>query len=160
MQLICIFCTFVGMEEILLKEILHDYQLRVTPGRCDVIDQFLQSNYALSAKDLESRLPQYDRVTLYRTLHTFIEKGILHLIPHDGGLAYFGLSESIRPQLDTAAQTSSDTYYSDHIHFTCIACGRTECLSDYMIPTVNLPQGYQAEEVDLLVKGKCQACQV
>ncbi len=150
----------MNMKKPRLKEILHDYQLRVTPGRCDVLNHFLRSSYALSAKDLENRLPQYDRVTLYRTLHTFLEKGILHLIPHDGGFAYFGLSESIRLQLDNTARASSNTHYPDHIHFTCTTCGRTECLSDYMIPQVTLPQGYQIKDVDLLVKGICQACQV
>ena len=148
------------MKDSSIKAILQEQQLRITQGRCDVIRLFLQSSYALSAKDLEQQLPQYDRVTLYRTLHTFIEKGILHLIPHDGGLACFGLSEPLRQQLSTSnADASSEDYYQDHIHFTCTACGRTECLPDHMVPEVVLPQGYRIEEVDLLVKGHCQACQ-
>ena len=160
MQLICIVFTFVDMKDSSLKEILQEHQLRITQGRCDVIRFFLQSSYALSAKDLENQLPQYDRVTLYRTLHTFIEKGILHLIPHDGGLAYFGLSEPVRQQLSASAPDACcEPYYQDHIHFTCTACGRTECLPDHMVPEVVLPQGYRIEEVDLLVKGHCQSCQ-
>ncbi|MEO0331587.1 MAG: transcriptional repressor [Bacteroidota bacterium] len=141
-----------------VKEILHHHQLRVTSGRCDVIRLFLASSYALSAKDLESQLPQYDRVTLYRTLHTFIEKGILHLIPHDGGLAYFGLSGEIR-QLLTDEETTSRAHHSEHVHFTCTACGRTECLPDHLIPEVTLPEDYQTNEVALLVKGQCPECQ-
>ncbi|MEM8967498.1 MAG: transcriptional repressor [Bacteroidota bacterium] len=141
-----------------VKEILHHHQLRVTSGRCDVIQLFLASSYALSAKDLENQLPQYDRVTLYRTLHTFIEKGILHLIPHDGGLAYFGLSDEIR-QLLTDKETATRTHHAEHIHFTCTACGRTKCLPDNLVPEVTLPENYQTSEVALLVKGQCPECQ-
>jgi len=157
MQLICIFITFTRMNTPAVKEILHDHQLRITAGRCDVILLFLESSYALSAKDLENQLPQYDRVTLYRTLHTFIEKGILHLIPHDGGLAYFGLSENIRQQL-ADKKDQATAHHSDHIHFTCTICGRTECLPDHLVPEVTLPKSYQVDEVALLVKGQCQAC--
>ncbi|MGB3588768.1 MAG: transcriptional repressor [Tunicatimonas sp.] len=157
MQLICIFITFAGMNATAVKEILHNHQLRITTGRCDVVGLFLKSNYALSAKDLENQLPQYDRVTLYRTLHTFIEKRILHLIPHDGELAYFGFSEDIRQQL-TDKQVNATAHHSDHIHFTCTVCGRTECLPEHLVPEVSLPKSYQINEVALLVKGQCQAC--
>lgn len=142
-----------------LTEFLHEQHLRSTPCRHEVLSLFVASGYALSAKDLEQQLPHYDRVTLYRNLHTFIEKGILHLIPHDGGLAYFGVSGSVRQRLtDTAVAPS--TYHQDHIHFTCTACGRTECLPDHMIPEVALPTDYQVDEVDLLVKGHCHDCRV
>ncbi|MEM9832882.1 MAG: transcriptional repressor [Bacteroidota bacterium] len=146
------------MDTLSVKEVLHHHQLRVTSGRCDVIRLFVTSNYALSARDLENQLPQYDRVTLYRTLHTFIEKEILHLIPHDGGLAYFGLSEGIRQSL-TDKQFETKTHHSEHIHFTCTACGRTECLPDHLVPEVTLPENYQTNEVALLVKGQCPQCQ-
>lgn len=142
-----------------LKDFLHAQRLRYTSCRHDVLQLFAQSSYALSAKDLEQNLPQYDRVTLYRNLHTYIEKGIIHLIPHDGGLAFFGLSERARQQLVPSATTSAQRYH-DHIHFTCTACGRTECLPDHMVPEVVLPPAYQVDEVDMLVKGQCQACRL
>ncbi|WKN41893.1 Fur family transcriptional regulator [Tunicatimonas pelagia] len=145
------------MNTTAVKEILHEHQLRITAGRCDVIKLFLASSYALSAKDLENQLPQYDRVTLYRTLHTFIEKGILHLIPHDGGLAYFGLSGTIRQRL-TNQKPPTAVHHSDHIHFTCTVCGRTECLPEHLVPKITLPKNYQIDEVALVVKGQCQAC--
>ncbi len=143
--------------EPILTEFLHEQQLRSTPCRHEVLRLFIASDYALSAKDLEQQLPGYDRVTLYRNLHTYIEKGILHLIPHDGGLAYFGLSGSVRQRLTDVAATSPP-YHQDHIHFTCTVCGRTECLPDQMIPAVVLPSDYQIDEVDLLVKGHCHDC--
>ena len=146
----------MGMTS-MLKEFLHAQRLRFTSCRHDVLQLFARSSYALSAKDLEQELPQYDRVTLYRNLHTFIEKGIIHLIPHDGGLAFFGLSEQARQKL-IQSEAGSSLHYQDHIHFTCTACGRTECLPDHMVPEVVLPPAYQVDEVDLLVKGQCEAC--
>ena len=131
-----------------LKEILREHSLKNTSCRVDVLSCFLKAEYAIAPKDLESGLHQYDRVTLYRTLNTFIEKGILHKIPDDNGTVRYGLTPSV---LTTEAKR-------EHIHFKCDDCGRTECLSDYHIPQINLPAGYKANQINLVVKGQCQRC--
>ena len=154
MQLTCMFATDHYMEPS-FTEFLHEQQLRATPCRHEALHLFVTSAYARLAKDLEQQLPHYDRVTLYRNLHAFIEKKILHLIPHDGGSAYFGLPGSVRQRL---TETSPRSYHPDHVHFTGTACGRTECLPDQLIPSVVLPPNYFMEAVDSLVKGHCHAC--
>lgn len=131
-----------------LKEILNDHALRNTSCRYDVLNYFLETNYALAPKDLETNLEKYDRVTLYRTLNTFIDKGIIHKIPNDSGIARYALTGS-------AMNKKSG---KEHIHFKCDNCGRTECLPDYHIPEVKLPTGYKASEINLIVTGQCQHC--
>lgn len=129
-----------------LKEILSNYELRNTSCRYDVLEYFLNSNFALTPKDLEEYLPKYDRVTLYRTLNTFIEKGLIHKIPNDTGIARYALSDT---------HTKKE---EEHIHFKCEECGRTECLTDYNIPSIKVPGGYKIFSVNMIVTGMCNTC--
>ena len=130
------------------KRLLKNHTLRVTDCRIDVLEQFYRSKHALSFKDLEEVLEEYDRVTLYRTLNSFIEKGLLHQIPSDDGFASYGLCTS---------ECSDQAHQHDHVHFKCNECGHIECLSEYHVPKVNLP-GYQIKEQNLIVNGICKRC--
>lgn len=132
-----------------LKEILNRHRLRNTRCRYDVLNSFLEASYALAPKDLEANLQTYDRVTLYRTLNTFIDKGIIHKIPNDSGVARYALTGS----------AMNKNYSEEHIHFKCDDCGRTVCLPEYHIPKVQLPTGYKASEINLIVTGQCERCQ-
>lgn len=155
------------MSQQILESLLHQHQLRFTKCRTDIISFFLNASFALSAKDLEKNLPEYDRVTIYRTLNSFIEKNIIHPIPSDGGAALYGLSDNIRKCLEQAQQNTGEANslhevaeadHEDHIHFSCHSCGKTLCLPEQIIPNVSLPQGYQIKEVEMVVKGYCQSC--
>ena len=48
--------------------LLTKYGMRITPTRRRVIDIFLKSRYALTPQEIEEEMPEYDRVTIYRTL--------------------------------------------------------------------------------------------
>ena len=62
--------------------ILKNSSLSVTAGRKRILDIFLSANNALAHQDIEQQCSdQYDRVTIYRTLQTFLDKGIIHNIP-------------------------------------------------------------------------------
>ena len=43
----------------------------------------------LFQSDLERQFPQYDRVTMYRTLLSFLEAGVAHRIPNETGVASY-----------------------------------------------------------------------
>ena len=132
------------------KQILKNHSLRITDCRLDVIDYFLSNKNALSQGDLEQRLKQYDRVTLYRTLNSFLESGILHKIPNESGTATYGMC------YDTCGPHDHN---HNHVHFKCNSCGQIQCLDEeQMIPTVALPKGYEAEGANLIIDGKCDEC--
>lgn len=130
------------------KKLLKNHTLRITDCRIDVLEQFYKTSHALSFKDLEKALEEYDRVTLYRTLNSFIENGILHRIPSDDGYASYGL----------CSHACSETeHHHDHVHFKCNVCGHIECLSDYHVPKIDLPE-YIIDEQNLIVNGTCKNC--
>lgn len=131
------------------QEILKNHRLRITNSRIDVLENFIEQNRALSLGALESEFPNYDRVTLYRTLNSFLESGILHKIPNDQGTATYGLChETCGPE----------EHSHNHIHFKCNDCGTMECLDDRDVPSVNVPSGYQINQVNLIVDGTCANC--
>lgn len=132
-----------------VTDTLKEHNLRSTSCREDTLGTFLVRDIALSHGDLESALgDRFDRVTIYRTLKTFLEKGIIHKVLDDEGVRYALCRE----------RCSEHNHHHDHVHFKCNECGQTNCLENLHIPTVQLPAGYQAQEVNLLIQGLCAAC--
>lgn len=131
------------------KDILRAHGLRITGCRLDVIAFFLKEKRTLLQSDLERQFEQYDRVTLYRTLNTFLDSGIVHKIPNASGVATYGLCHET---------CSPDHHDHNHIHFKCNQCGDVECITDRSVPMVEVPAGYKVEMVNLIVDGTCARC--
>jgi Fur family ferric uptake transcriptional regulator len=129
--------------------LLKDFDLRATPGRQEVLQVFINSNFALSHNDIEREMPKdFDRVTLYRTLKTFLDRGLVHKVLDDqGGLKYALCTEAC----------GTEGHHHNHVHFKCNACGQTSCL-DVEIPGLKLPKGYKPQESNLLIQGICNKC--
>lgn len=132
-----------------LKEILESHNLRTTDCRKKVLRFFMNREAALSQSDLENQFKQYDRVTLYRTLNSFLASGIIHKIPNYQGVATYGLSR------ETCSPNDHD---DNHIHFKCNHCGQIQCLDDKLVPEVTVPKGYKIEAVNMIVDGICAQC--
>ena len=133
-----------------VKSLLKDHSLRLTQGRADVISIFLKKDIAISHSDIESEIDgQYDRVTIYRTLKSFLDKGLIHKVLDDSGVIHYALCND----------ACSEQYHSDnHIHFKCEVCGETTCLDHVSIPEVILPSGFKAKESNFLIGGVCSKC--
>lgn len=132
-------------------EILKGYSLRRTASRSDILSLFIAKGVALSEPEIEKEMHgRCDRVTIYRTLATFLDKGLLHKVLDDAGASKYALC---------ASNCEEETYHThNHVHFKCSNCGHTICLEDVKIPSINLPQGYQLEETDMLLQGICSDC--
>jgi Fur family ferric uptake transcriptional regulator len=131
---------------------LKSFNLRHTECREAILYTFSSSISALSHGDLEQAVDdKYDRVTIYRTLKTFLEKGIIHKILDGQGGTKYALCET--------SNCSNETHKHDHVHFKCRLCGDTTCINSVDIPQIHLPKGYQREEINLLIEGSCPNCQ-
>jgi Fur family ferric uptake transcriptional regulator len=131
--------------------LLTQHGLRQTVVRQAVLRIFLDKAYALSNHDLEQHLDaSTDRITLYRTLKTFEEKGLIHrVIDSTDVLRYALCSRACRPE----------AHADNHVHFKCSTCEHTYCLNQVDIPVVPLPFGFQGVAREYLVTGVCQQCQ-
>lgn len=130
-----------------IKKVLKSHNLRITDGRIDILEFMFREKRTLSMKDLEGEFKSLDRVTLYRTLKTFTEHGLLHKIPDDSGFATYGICHD---------SCNSEKHYHDHIHFKCNECGVIECL-EQNVPTIKIPN-YIIKEADLILRGVCKTC--
>jgi Fur family ferric uptake transcriptional regulator len=133
-----------------IDELLKKNQLSVTAGRKQILEYFLQQEGALSHSDIEKRAGgKFDRVTVYRTLQAFLEKGLIHSIPTADNSIRYALCKD---------DCSGGQHRDDHVHFICNTCGNTVCLEDVMIPPIKLPGGFVTEQVEMLVSGVCKSC--
>ncbi|MEN9685985.1 MAG: hypothetical protein RLZZ28_1771 [Bacteroidota bacterium] len=131
-------------------ETLKKHQLSITDSRKKILELFIRSKSALAHADIETHSgTEFDRVTIYRTLQTFVEKGIIHTIPTTDNSVRYALCKE---------DCVSGHHHDDHVHFMCDECGTTYCLDHVTVPKINLPGGFTATQTDLVVSGKCIKC--
>lgn len=131
---------------------LDNFGLRATTCRIAVLSSFQKAGYALSQGDVEQALSsQFDRVTIYRTLKSFLASGLLHKVLDDQGSIKYALCH------DTCHQETHQ-HQHDHVHFKCTQCGQTTCLETVHIPSIILPENFIKQESNLLIQGICKSC--
>ncbi len=136
------------MEQLL--DILKKNQLSVTAGRKKILELFLSSPGALAHADIEKNTDAaFDRVTVYRTLQTFVDKGIIHNIPTSDNSILYALCKD---------KCEQGHHHDNHVHFICDKCNKTICLDDVTIPEVRLPKGFRPKHAEMVVSGVCDDC--
>lgn len=132
-------------------ELLKRNSLSVTGSRKKILQLFLEEAGALAHGDIEKKAGgKFDRVTVYRTLQTFVDKGIVHTIPTADNSIRYALCKD---------ECSEGHHHDHHIHFVCNNCQNTYCLDDVVTPDIKLPKGYSAGHVEVVVEGVCKNCQ-
>src|SRR3954468_7203906 len=93
------------------NRLLKDFSLRSTPSRQEILLLFLNKEYALSHGDIEREISNtLDRVTVYRTLKTFLDKGLIHKVLDDEGSLKYALCKEACSLTD---------HHHNHVHFKC-----------------------------------------
>ena len=134
-----------------LNEILRRNQLSITDSRKSILELFLHSNGALAHGDIEKQTGEkFDRVTVYRTLQAFMEKGIIHTIPTSDNSIRYALCKD---------DCTQGHHHDHHVHFLCNMCAKTTCLDNVIVPEVKLPKGFKIIESQMIVTGICENCQ-
>lgn len=129
--------------------ILKKNQLSVTGSRKKILELFIGSTGALAHADIERKAGlKFDRVTVYRTLQTFVDKGIIHSIPTQDNSVKYALCKSC----------TDGHHFDNHVHFVCSCCERTICLDNISVPEVKLPQEFAPSFSQMVVTGVCKEC--
>lgn len=132
-----------------LENTLIAKQVKPTAIRLMVLEYLLKQTAAVTISDLERAFPQSDKVSLYRTLKTFEEQGIVHNITADAEATRYALcEEACKP----------GEHYDLHVHFYCTACKELLCLPKTRLPNVVLPKNFQLQELSLVARGICDSC--
>ncbi|SDR69502.1 Fur family transcriptional regulator, ferric uptake regulator [Gillisia sp. Hel1_33_143] len=135
------------MEDIVKK--LEDKGVKPTAMRLLTYKYLSKMKVAISLGELEKHFKSSERSTLFRTIKTFEEYKLVHAIEDGSGLVKYALCS-----IDCQCEMGIDL----HLHFHCNKCDETICLTDHKIPQINLPEGFKAENINLIVQGICIKC--
>lgn len=131
-----------------IEEELRAKDIKPTAMRILVLKFLKGQEGAVSLADIENSFDQSDRVTIYRTVKTFESKGLLHSITANNVTQYALCSPNC----------SADNHRDTHLHFICKQCKKTICLTQVVIPTIEIPAGFELSEIEVIAQGICQQC--
>jgi Fur family ferric uptake transcriptional regulator len=132
------------------SDILKNHGLKKTTIRIKVIEMLEKMPYAVSQPELETQLfEDADRVTIYRTLKSLEEKGVVHKIIDLAGLSKYALCKD---------NCDDHKHQDEHLHFHCDVCGNIYCLNIVGFPSYKLPTGYTIKQMHLSAEGVCVSC--
>jgi len=134
---------------------LRECGLRVTQARLHILGLLMANDGALNHQQIEDYLSQNglitDRVTIYRTLHSLTDTGILHKITGlDRTFSYAYQNHDVHDH----------KHASTHPHFVCEHCSQTICLPDVTVAISNMqtPDGFEFHHTELKLVGLCAEC--
>lgn len=131
------------------EKYLQKRDIQPTAMRLRVLNFMADYKFAVALSDLEDHFSYSDRTTLYRTLKTFQEHGLVHQINDASGITKYAL----------CAESCTCSYPHDmHVHFYCSSCEQTFCFPDHGIPQYDLPEHFKPHHGDFVISGRCPSC--
>jgi Fur family ferric uptake transcriptional regulator len=121
-----------------------------TSQRQAVLDILLKATTPLSVNTIRQSLKtkaSIDKVTVYRILTLFRQRGIIREIASAGGANYFEMATLENPL---------------HPHFSCRNCGAFTCLAP--LPFTQAPElilskdDYSIDHIEINISGLCACC--
>jgi len=131
-----------------IKELLRKKNLKATSSRVQLLSQMYNLESAIPYSSIQKIMSAHDRVTIYRTLETLSDKGVIHKAYQDENDIYYAVCGSKCDHIQ---------HRHNHIHFKCISCGKVTCNSHGSEIKINLPN-HQVLDISIHVKGVCSVC--
>jgi len=128
--------------------LLSTANLRRTGPRIAVLNALLSARRPQTACQIAEKLPRPapDKVTIYRTLETFLAAGLVHKAFMQKKTWYFELSHNC-------------TENQCHPHFICTSCGSMHCLMEISLPMAGSPhKGFIFSRQRTQLEGLCPKC--
>jgi Fur family ferric uptake transcriptional regulator len=130
-------------------EILRQHGLRMTPQRRAIVAEIMRTQGHISptalARKVQGEMPGVNASTIYRTLATLEEVGVLAHAHLEGGAEYHRAEEA------------------GHVHLTCSNCGDEDDLSmdeaESLERLITKHKGFRPDLTHFAISGVCKACQ-
>lgn len=136
------------MEEQHLIQLMEHHGVKPTANRILIARALAAAGRPMSMTELETELETVDKSNIFRTLQSFREAHLVHVLDDSGDGVRYELCHSHHDGIDDDL----------HVHFYCEKCHRTFCLEDTPIPSVAISGDYDIHSVNYLIKGLCPAC--
>lgn len=133
-----------------MRNLLKRKKISETPFRKEVLAIFSKYKNAIPLSVIEDELQEYNRITLYRTIKIFKEKGIIHEIALSGIESNYALCQD---------ECDTEMHHHQHIHFKCKNCNKIFCVETDKFPTITLPH-YKIEQLEIQATGLCENCNI
>jgi Fur family ferric uptake transcriptional regulator len=133
-----------------MEELFNEKGLRLTSFRKSVYEIFEKYNVAINTALIEDELESFDRITLYRTIKLFKEKGIIHEI-------LFPNKEKKLALCKEKCKHDDELHQHEHVHFRCKACEEIYCVDLPKRPHIDLG-GFIIEQLEIQAIGTCANC--
>ena len=135
-------------KNIHLAELLRERKLKATSTRLEVLSVISDYNKAIPFSEIQNALHNFDRVTLYRTIHALMENGIIHKALIEEKETFFAVCSN---------SCSSDCHNHKHIHFKCSSCQAVTCVQADRPISFSIP-GHSIESFEIEARGVCATC--
>jgi len=133
------------------RRILIRNGLSITNNRLRILAKLKGANRPLSVGQIIGLFPEgeLDRVTAYRTLRAFLDRGIVHRIEGDNGTWHYEMCKC------------PDIEHVLHPHFVCSECKKIMCLESTRVafPYKEIREyNLSVEDVQVKFTGICGPC--
>tara|TARA_B100001175_G_scaffold282466_1_gene261594 strand:- start:485 stop:928 length:444 start_codon:yes stop_codon:yes gene_type:complete len=133
------------------KSILLKNGISRTKFRTDLLSLFYTTKVSLSIDDILKYFHNsINKVTVYRCLDSFEEKGLIHKVPDSNNLKRYSLCNE--------EECSASSHNHNHGHFICYSCKQTFCIEDIKSPDITSLKGFYVQELKLTLEGYCKDC--
>ncbi|MBN1391619.1 MAG: transcriptional repressor [Sedimentisphaerales bacterium] len=131
-----------------IDNLLGSMKLRRTDQRRTILEVLLNAKKPQTADEIMAAMSRKsaNKVTVYRTLESMVEAGLVHRAFVRKRAEHFELADRC-----TAAQC--------HPHFTCVRCGATNCMVGVSIPIAKgVEKGFIIHRQQVHLEGLCPRC--
>jgi len=130
--------------------ILAKHGVSKTKFRIHLLNLFYNKE-SLTVKEVMNKSSNLiNKVTIYRALESFEEKGLIHKVPSSNNI--------IRYSLCNTDECIVSLHKHNHGHFICNNCNQTFCLENYKSPDINPIEGFYISSLKLIFEGYCKDC--
>jgi Fur family ferric uptake transcriptional regulator len=130
------------------RHMLKETGLYCTRARMAVLGVLQAASSPLRQDQIAEQLADesFDKVTLYRTLESLTQVGLVHRAFVQKRACHFELADHCSEK-------------QCHPHFTCVNCGVTHCLMNLNVPLAKVShEGYVISRQQVRLEGLCPAC--
>jgi Fur family ferric uptake transcriptional regulator len=129
------------------RHMLKEARLYCTEARVAIIRVLLEAGGPLRQDQIAGwESHKLNKVTVYRTLDSLAEAGLVHRAFMQNRAWHFELADHCSEK-------------QCHPHFTCTNCGVTHCMTDVSMPMATITQkGYILSRQQVRLEGLCPAC--
>lgn len=130
------------------ENLLRSKSLKATSTRVELVKRLSAFASAMPYSAIQEQMKDIDRVTLYRTIKSLTDQGVIHMAYQENNEKYYALCGTGCQQHD---------HHHDHIHFKCTECLTVTCEQPTTPIAISIA-GHHIQHLSINAEGICPTC--